>query len=373
MKIKVSKNLYSLAKLFGLDTPLFVVGGYIRNSLLKLPCRDIDVCGCLKIKDVKKLLAGTEFEVNVKNSKLNTCEIICGKEKYEYATFRKEFYDGEGEHTPSSIDFNATIVEDVFRRDFTCNSLYYEIISGQIIDFFGGQKDIKDKVIKTVATPESVLCNDGVRVLRLIRFACELNFTIAQETFDMAEKYKGNLKSISKDRIRQEFVKILVASKTYKKIDIKSLFNRNRGYNGIKLIDKLNLWSCFGEDKRLEYLRGVGAYLKTYQKCTDDPVLSFGIDAYFYLKTTSVVLSPKDYLDMLYGTTGLNYSKKDKSKLLSILKPLDALDNYSKNFDCELSPKFLQEIKSKHLKKYTKAIGGKMYIKYKELMTNKGE
>lgn len=371
MNIKVSSNLYDLAKLFGEDTPLFVVGGYVRNSLLRLRAEDVDICSCLKLIDVKKLLVGTKFDINIKSAKLNTCEIICGDEKYEYATFRKEFYAGEGEHTPCSIDFDATIVEDVSRRDFTCNSLYYEILNGIIIDFFGGQKDIKDKILKTVATPESVLCNDGVRVLRLVRFASELNFTIDADTYDMAVKYKSNLKSISKDRIRDEFVKILTASNTYTKVDRKSLFNKNRGYNGVKLIDKLNLWLYFGADERIKYMRGVGAYLRAFLKCKTDEVMSFAVDSYFYLKSSEVVTSPSDFVNMLFGSTGLNFTRKVRADILNMLKMLDELDSLRENFDAQKAKKLKAKLNTQELKMYAKALGGKLYLIYKKVMNTK--
>lgn len=367
--MNVSHNLNSLAKMFGTETPLFIVGGAVRNSILRLPCSDIDICSSLKVKDVEKLLEGSNFSIKIKNKTLNTCEIVCGKEVYEYATFRKEFYDEGGAHKPSSIDFNATIVEDASRRDFTCNSLYYEIIENKLIDFFGGENDIKNKVIKTVVEPEAVLCNDGVRVLRLVRFASELNFVIDNDTFAMAEKYKDNLKDISKDRIREEFVKILNASSTYKRNDRKSIFNKNRGYNGIKLVDKLNLWCYFGVDARIESIRGVGAYLNAFLKCKDDSLSAFAVDCYFYLKNKNVVTSPKDFVDMIFGASALNMPKATKTSITNTLKELDivdSLESMESDKACDIVKNNIAA--SKQTMQYVKALGGRRYVYLKKLL-----
>lgn len=327
MKIIISSKLNKLAKIFSADNPLFVVGGYVRNSLMKYPCSDIDLASSLKVCEVAKLLQGTEYNIEVKNQALNTCKITCGKESYEYATFRREVYKKGGYHTPSQITFDATIVEDVARRDFSCNSLYYEIIEDKLIDFYGGENDIKAKKLKTVETPDIVLKNDGLRMMRLVRFASEFNFVIDGDTYLAAEKYKDNLKNISKDRIREEFIKILNANHTYKKYDRKTLFNKHRGYNGIKLIDKLNLWQYFSKNEKIVNMRGVGAHLSAFVKEKDLSLVAFAVDAFVYLKNSQIINSPKEYIDLLWGEDGLNLSRKDKAEINNIIKVFDKLDS----------------------------------------------
>lgn len=325
MKIKISEKLNNLALAFGKDNPLLVVGGCIRNHICKLPYHDIDLSSCLMVDEVQKILP-QGYEIKVKNAELNTCEIVCCDEKYEYATFRREIYKSGGEHKPSQINFDATIVEDVSRRDFTCNSLYYEIIKNKLIDFYGGVQDIKQKKLKTVETPEYVMQNDGVRILRMIRFASELNFAIDNETYVAAEKYKDNLKKISKDRIREEFIKIINANLTYPKVDKKNMFNKNRAYNGIKLIDKLDLWRYFSSEEKIENLRGVGAYLNCFVKEKKNPLLAFCVDAYFYLKRLNIITCVKDFELAFMGIKGLNFSKTIKKEIVEVLKALETFD-----------------------------------------------
>ena len=326
MKIKVSEKLNKLAKAFGHDNPLLIVGGYVRNMLCRLDSHDIDLASCLTIDQVKKILP-QGYNIKVKSKELNTCEISCGDETYEYATFRREIYNNGGEHKPSIINFDATIVEDVSRRDFTCNSLYYDIIDQKLIDFYGGEKDIKDRKIKTIETPDFVLKNDGERILRMIRFACELNFVIDNETYIYADQYKNNLSKISIDRKREEFLKILKANLTYKKIDRKSLFNKNRAYNGIKLIDKMDLWQYFSADERIKNLRGIGAYLTCFIKEKENPVVAFFVDAYYYLKRLEIINSTKDFENAFLGSHGLNLSKQAKKEIIDIIKNLEIAEN----------------------------------------------
>ncbi len=368
MKMNLSHNLNKLAEIFGKDTPLFAVGGCVRNALMRLDYHDIDICACLKVNEVEKLLTGTDFEVRVKNQKLNTCEIICGDNRYEYATFRKEFYLAGGAHSPNKTSFDATIVEDVSRRDYTCNSLYYEIINKKLIDFFGGERDIKNKVIKTVLEPEAVLVNDGVRIMRLVRFAAEFNFEIDETTFEAAKKYRDNLNNISKEHIKQEFLKIINANATYKKIDRKSLFNKNRAYNGIKLLDKLDLWKYFGKDERLALLRGVGAYLKCFMKTKENYLEAFLVDAYFYLKNSKVQKSPADFVTMIMGGEALCFSKADKKSIQELLKALDYIDELEKIEPKKRADYIFKLPVDKKVSMYVKMRGGRKYSLYKRTL-----
>ncbi len=374
MKIKVSEKLNSLAIGFGEEAPLFLVGGYVRNHIARLPCSDVDICGCLELDAVAKILP-QGYEMKVKNRELNTCEIVCGSEIYEYATFRKEVYKNGGVHTPFQITFDATIVEDVSRRDFTCNSLYYEIIKDKLIDFYGGEQDIKAKKLKTVETPDFVLKNDGVRILRMIRFASELNFSIDDETYAAAENYKTNLAKISKERIRQEFTKIVNASKTYSKYDRKSLFNRNRGYNGIKLIDKLDLWRYFSSSEKVTALRGVGAYLKCFIKEKQDPERAFFVDAYNHLKRLNIIADVKEFEEIVLGVKGLNYPKVMRKKFVEIITLLQkAEDIKDKPLASKLSFVSAMGEQKESVLNYLKASGSRQYNYVKTLIKNiKGE
>lgn len=241
MKIDCSKSLKKLAKRFPCE--LFVVGGYVRNHLMGIEKEDVDICSKLTLDEVEQLLQGSEFEFKIKSKMLGSALIVAGNEKYEYTTFRKDFYNEGGHHMPESVEFIESVEEDAKRRDFTCNAIYYDIKNDRILDFYNGIEDINKQILKTVETPEEVLSHDGLRILRLFRFQCELNFKIDRPTLLAAFKYKNNLRDISGERVLYEIERILHSPSKYKDISkpksyMKALKNFNKGA----------LWPTFGID-----------------------------------------------------------------------------------------------------------------------------
>ena len=241
MKIKVSQNLQKLAKILGKKSDLYVVGGYVRDQLLSLPTGDVDLCGALTVNEIKTLLNKSKFDVKDVSKKLGTAKIICENETYEYSTLRREIYKDDGSHTPETVEFIKDIKEDAKRRDFTANCLYYNINKNEIIDFYGGIKDIKNKKIRCIETPQFVFKNDGVRLLRMIRQASQLRFNISGETYHYAKKMVCKLENISLHRKFEELNLVL---------DIKNKYNFiNPSYmKGLKLFNKLGIWKYYFDD-----------------------------------------------------------------------------------------------------------------------------
>ncbi|HEY8389864.1 MAG TPA: CCA tRNA nucleotidyltransferase [Clostridia bacterium] len=215
-----------------LPFPLYITGGYVRNTLLGLSTHDIDIAGTVSSEKLSQHLpSGASF--CIANSRLDTSVIIINGVKIEYTPFRTESYDA-GEHTPKSSEFIQDPKTDSFRRDFTCNALYYDLKNDKILDFHNGIEDINNKILRAVNSPDAVFSYDGLRILRMIRFAAELGFEIEKDTFNSAKKFKHNLEFISKERIREEFDKILVADTKYNIQDAH--------YKGLKLIGELGIW-----------------------------------------------------------------------------------------------------------------------------------
>jgi len=209
--ITVSCKLKSLASLF--NKPLYLVGGNVRNALLCLPLSDIDIASSVLAEDVIKLLEGTEYKVVSEYKRTGTLKIKCGNEDYEYSTFRTDSYT-KG-HTPDSVLFTEDIKEDAKRRDFTVNAIYYDIIKGQTADPLGGIADLKNRVLRAADNPQKVFSEDGLRLLRMVRFSSELGFAIDRATFEAAKNNAGLLKDISKERITEELKKIILSDAKY--------------------------------------------------------------------------------------------------------------------------------------------------------------
>lgn len=244
MQIKISQPLNRLASLF--PTELYVVGGFVRNQLLGVKNDDVDICSSLTLDKVEKLLKGSEFEFKVKSKILGTATIKRGEEIYEYTTFRRDFYpENSGQHSPESVEFIQSVEEDAKRRDFTCNAIYYDIKNDKIVDFYNGQEDVKKRILRTVETPDEVFCHDGVRILRLFRFQCELNFKIERETLESAFRHKENLRDISGERLVYEITKILHSPNKYKGL------SKPRAYmKALNYFNKGGLWQVFGIDQQ---------------------------------------------------------------------------------------------------------------------------
>lgn len=239
MKIKVSENLRELAEKFQKYGNLFVVGGYVRNSLLGFAETDIDITSRLTPEKITTILKNTKFEIVEKFSDVGVVVIKCGDEVYEHTTFRKDNYLSTGEHEPQSVDYVNDLREDAMRRDFTINALYYEILTGKIIDVYSGLLDLKNGVIRTVEVAGYVLAHDGVRILRMVRQASELNFKIDETTFATAKKNTRLLANISPFRKLKELNSILNASKRY------PVSKKDAAIKGLEYFNDLKIWKYF--------------------------------------------------------------------------------------------------------------------------------
>lgn len=218
MELNLSKDLLDLAKIFAKnDAKLYIVGGFVRNAIMGFCETDIDVCSRLKPDEIEKILDKRKYSVTLVNPKLGTVHIRVKSTdlEYEHTTFRAEDYARGGKHSPTSVRFVDDIPLDASRRDFSANAIYYDVLSGEIIDYYNGVADIKCRALKTVETPEYVFACDGLRILRLIRIASELNFEIEQHTFDVAKKMVAQLEDISQERFNKEIVSVLFADYKY--------------------------------------------------------------------------------------------------------------------------------------------------------------
>lgn len=145
----------------------------------------------------------------------NIVEVTTYRKEGEYENFRK----------PSKVEWGKNIEEDLERRDFTINAMAYDIIHDKLIDLYGGMEDIKNKLIRSVNNPKERFQEDALRMLRAIRFSSQLNFVIEGETFQAIYKLGENLSKISKERIRDEFSKILVTNSPMQAIIIMQKLN----------------------------------------------------------------------------------------------------------------------------------------------------
>src|SRR5471030_2394585 len=207
MKIEIPKDVkFIICTLINNGYEAYVVGGCVRDSLLNKTPKDWDITTKPKPEEVIKLFD----KVVLTGLKHGTVTVIINKYGYEVTTYRT---DGEYEDNrhPKEVQFVSSLKEDLARRDFTINAMAYNEKDG-LVDYFAGIQDLNDQIIKTVGEPKKRFDEDALRMLRAIRFSAQLNFKIDEIVLGTIKELKDNIKNISKERIREEFNKILISN-----------------------------------------------------------------------------------------------------------------------------------------------------------------
>lgn len=211
----------------------FLVGGCVRDLMLlasqqggHVKPKDWDITTNAKPEQIQGLFPKTVYE-----NKFGTVAIINEYiedetlKTIEITPFRLESKYSDKRH-PDTVRFAGNLEDDLKRRDFTINAMALNIVSHETIDLFKGQEDIKNKIIRTVGSPEDRFNEDSLRILRAVRLATELNFEVSRETQEAIKKQAHFLEIIAKERVRDEFVKIIMTDKPS---------------NGIKMMQELGI------------------------------------------------------------------------------------------------------------------------------------
>lgn len=191
----------------------YAVGGCVRDSLLGKTPNDWDITTSAKPEDMKSVFIN--FHCIDTGIKHGTVTVVIDGEPLEITTFR---LDGEYEDNrhPKSVTFTSNLGADLGRRDFTVNAMAYSKKTGTV-DLFGGENDLKNKIIRCVGDPDRRFNEDALRILRALRFASALDFEIEEKTAQSLLKNRALLGNISEERISKELLK-LVCGKGAKRI-----------------------------------------------------------------------------------------------------------------------------------------------------------
>ncbi len=183
----------------------YYAGGCVRDRLLGRPVSDIDIVTSAKPEAVEALFdktvaVGKQFGVIV---------VVIDDMQFEVATFRQDgpYRDGR---RPSNVAF-TDLKGDVTRRDFTINGMVYDPLKDEVIDLVGGRRDLERRLVRAIEDPFRRFQEDKLRMLRAVRFACQLDFTIDVATADAIRMQAATIVMVSAERIAEEFRKILLA------------------------------------------------------------------------------------------------------------------------------------------------------------------
>jgi len=198
-----------------INQPCFVIGGFVRDLFLKRHSNDIDIVtlgsGILLAKKIAKRI-GPHCTVSVFKN-FGTAMIQYKGMELEFVGARKESYSHDSRNP---VVEDGTLEDDQLRRDFTINAIAICLNKngfGELTDPFNGIQDIKDFIIRTPRDPDTTFSDDPLRMMRAVRFASQLNFTIEKETFSAIKRNRERIKIISGERIIEETNKILLSPK----------------------------------------------------------------------------------------------------------------------------------------------------------------
>ena len=185
----------------------YFVGGCVRDILRNKEPHDWDICTEALPSDVIDLFRSSGFTALETGLKHGTVTVVHREHQFELTTFR---IDGQysDQRRPDSVEFAKSLTEDLKRRDFTINALAMSI-DGKIIDPFGGRIDIQRRIVRCCGVPEQRFAEDALRMLRALRFATTLGFSIDEVTGQAIKENCGSLSKVSAERLQSELMKLL--------------------------------------------------------------------------------------------------------------------------------------------------------------------
>ena len=185
----------------------YAVGGCVRDSILGREPEDWDITTSAMPEETKALFEKT-FDTGIAHG---TVTVLLDREAFEVTTYRIDGKYEDSRH-PKEVIFTRSLKEDLLRRDFTINAMAYNEKDG-LVDIFGGLKDLKEGIIRCVGDATARFSEDALRILRGVRFAAQLGFSIDRETETGMRELAPTLKKISAERIQAELVKMLTSKR----------------------------------------------------------------------------------------------------------------------------------------------------------------
>jgi tRNA nucleotidyltransferase (CCA-adding enzyme) len=262
MKIKFPDDVKELLQLINKEGfEVYLVGGCVRDIIMGITPKDWDISSAAKPEDIKKIFK-TTYDTG---TKYGTVTALFKNIYYEITTFRLEG-EYENNRKPSKIEYIDNLFSDLKRRDFTINAIASDL-NGNVIDYFNGISDINKGIVRCVGDPNERFKEDALRMMRAIRFSCQLNFGIHNDTFKAIVENRELISNISIERIRDELNKILLSDNNLYLIKDTGILDT--------ILPELKE-SFFTEQKNSYHVYNVGIHtLKSVESVEKDTVLKW--------------------------------------------------------------------------------------------------
>ena len=225
---KISKHAIEIIKVLQKNNyEAYIVGGAIRDILMDKNPKDFDIATNATPEQIRHLFRRSR----IIGRRFKLVHVIDGRDIIEVSTFRAQPHNKEVMSNGVTKDNEyGTLNEDAERRDFTCNSIYYNPATRKVIDFYGGVKNIKEKKLSMIGDPKTRFDEDPVRILRAIRFSAKLNLKIDKNIIEAIESKKTQLQSIPYSRLFDEIMKLFLTGHALQSIDLFNKFNLSNYY-----------------------------------------------------------------------------------------------------------------------------------------------
>lgn len=196
---RCDKMLEILKKIESKGFEAYFVGGYPRDKYMGKESSDFDICTNAKPEDLNKI-----FICDMRYASYGNVRVNYNNQEYEITTFRKDIKYKN--YRQPEIVYVETLEEDLQRRDFTINTLCIDA-NGNYVDLLNARKDIDNKLLRTVGNADLKIKEDALRIIRALRFACDLNFKLDADLKNSISKYKNNIYLINSDKVKHEINK----------------------------------------------------------------------------------------------------------------------------------------------------------------------
>lgn len=334
MVVQLPSDVLTILKVFQKkEYEIYIVGGAVRDILMGRGAYDWDFTTNATPEEILKVVSGGLY-----NNKFGTVFTPNKEDKdrpHEITTFRTE--SGYSDYRrPTKVVWGKSLEEDLKRRDFTINAMAFKFVSSQdgkanleLIDLYNGQKDIKGKLIRAVGDADARFSEDALRMMRAIRIASELGFTIEEKTLEAIKKNATLINKIAKERVKEELFKLLSSSYPYEGM----LLLRNSG-----LMEQIlpELEKCFGVEQKSpgrHHIYDVGTHsLMSLKFCkSSDPAVRFATlihdigkpQTYKKLENGVITFYNHEVISTKIAENiadRLKFSKKEKEKLIILVR-----------------------------------------------------
>jgi len=259
-------SLRVLDKLVEQGYKAYIVGGFVRDYILGIDSSDIDITTNATPKQVKEIFEDACLPVEDYGS----VDIMYKGVRFEITTFRREslYVDNR---KPIEIKYIDDLYEDLTRRDFTINTICMNK-DGEIIDFLKGKADIEDRIIRTVGDADEKFSQDALRILRAVRFATNLDFSLSADVKEAIIKNRQHIKNLSYHRKKQELDRIFTSSNSMKGIAMLLDLGLDKVLE-LKNLDKvkendslIGVWSLLDVEERYPFTKNEKSLISNIQK-----------------------------------------------------------------------------------------------------------